>query len=172
MANVTWLVSVEILDALGVTAPHNLYIQTADTQSPANMNTWAADYLAKLDAITDGQITSAKASLVMTLPSGIKTAPVVGSEVERTGLFNFSQSDSKYKQGIVVPAIAQSLLVNGKINLSASAVTAWTGVITAVTQGVTVVAKFINALQALLDALISFRKHRRAENRRSFEVGA
>ena len=170
MATVVVQSSTQITDALGVTTTSDLFLQMADTVTLAGLNTWAADYLPLLDAITDGQISGQVFHVHGTLPAGIKVSPASTAEVERTGLFNFSQSSSRYKFGIDVPAIADSKITGGKINLSDSDISAWKTFIGAVTAGVTVVSKFALALGALLDALISFRKHRKAESRRSFEV--
>ena len=170
MANVVTLLSVEILDHLGVTVSHDIFIENADTLTLANLNTFAATYLNVLDPIIDGQITAATFKVKATLPTGIKTAPAATAEAERNGVFNFSQANVPYKNGIAVPTIADSVIVNGKIDLTNTSIQSWITVITVVSSGITVISKFLNALQNLVDAFISFRKHRRAELRRSFEV--
>ncbi len=170
MANVIAIVSVEMLDSLGIQVSHDLFVECADTKTLADVNTFLAAYLPKLDAITDAQITGVKYKMVGTLPGGLKASPAAHSEVEKTGLFNFSQADSAYKFGIDVPAISDGVIVNGKVDLTNSDVSTFYGFITTVTQGFTIVSKFVKALGALLDVLISFRKHRKAETRRSFVV--
>ncbi len=170
MPNIPTLLSVELLDALGVTVSMDTFYEVPDTTTLADLNTYLAAYLPKLDAITDSKITAATFKPRGTLPGGLKASPDEDAENERTGLFNFSQSAVPYKNGIDVPGISDALIVNGKIDLTATAVTDWVSIITTTTQGLINVSKFLNALQTLLDALISFRKHRRAESRRSFEV--
>lgn len=168
MATIDFLLSVELLDNLGVTVSMDTFHTVADTATLADLQTFINAYIPKLDAITDSQITAITPKLKMAIPGSAKATPAATAENERTGLFNFSQATVNYKNGIAVPAIKDSLITNGKIDLTAGAITDWVGVITVITAGVTTVSKFLYALQALLDALISFRKHRRAENRRSF----
>jgi hypothetical protein len=172
MATVQALVSTQVTDALGVTATVDQFVTFPDTLTAADLQTWSNAYILKLDPITDGQITLQKISLVMALPgSGIKTSPNATAEVERTGLLNMSQTGSRYKFGVDIPAIAEAVISNGKINLTNSDVQAFIGIMTTVTNSVTVVSKFLNALRGLVDALLTFRKHRKALNRRSFEPG-
>lgn len=172
MANPS-ILSVEITDAEGVTATSPIYLDIPPTVTVADLTTVAGEYLALLDAIIDGQITDAKFIITPAAGAfaGLKSAPVAGSNVESTGLFNFSQTGSKYKFGIDVPSIANSKIVGGRINLSDSDIAAWKGFIEGVHLTITVVSKFVLVLVALLDALRTFRKHRRALIKRSFEVG-
>jgi hypothetical protein len=170
MANIPALLSVELLDALGVTVSMDTFYEVPDTTTLADLNTYLAAYLPKLDAITDSKIVGATFKPRGTLPGGLKASPDEDAENERTGLFNFSQANVPYKNGIDIPAISDAVITNGKIDLTATAVTDWVSIITTTTQGLINVSKFLNALNALLDALISFRKHRKAESRRSFEV--
>lgn len=168
MATVNAYVSSQILDSNGVTASHQQYIQFADTVTLADLNTWAAAYLADLDNVTDGQITRATVTADLTIPGSAKSAPVADCDVEETGLFNLSQAVLPFKYGVDIPAIAQSLIVDGKIDLTAGAVTTFISILTTVTNGVTAVSKAFNALIALLDAVKSFRKRRKALTKRSF----
>jgi hypothetical protein len=171
MATVTALATAEILDALGVTVSFPIYVEFADTTTLATLNTWAAAYLDALDPIIDGQITSFTLKPALTLPGGLKSAPVATAEAERNGVFNFSQATVKYRDGLAVPTIADAVIANGKIDLTLTAITTFISFITTVTNGVTITSKFLYALQGLVDAFISFRKHRKAELRRSLEVG-
>ena len=169
MATVTGLATTEILDALGVTVSMPLYIEFADTTTLATLATWEAAYLAALDAMTDGKITGFTFKLSPALPGGLKSSPAATAEAERNAVINFSQATVKYRDGVAVPAVADSLIVNGKLDLTAGAVTTFISFLTTVTNGVTVISKFLYALQGVIDAFVSFRKHRKAELRRSFE---
>ena len=169
MANPS-LLTCEVIDALGVTTSHTIFINPPAATTITQLQTFANDYAGVLDSIIDGQITALTAKITLTLPGTIKTSPVAGSEVERTGLFNMSQSGSKYKQGVDVPTLAAAVIVNGKIDLTNAQVLAYLAFLEAVTVGISVVSKFVNSLTGLVDALITFRKHRKLENRRSFEV--
>jgi len=172
MATVPGQLSVKIKDALGVETSMSTLHDVTTTDTVADLQTWAAAYLPKLDAITDGQITAATIAVTLTLPGSLKDAPAAHSEVEKTGLFNFGQTGLPYKYGIDVPAISDNVIVNGKIDLTNSDITDWISLLTTLTNGIQAISKAFVVLTGLLDALISFRKHRRAESRRSFEVGS
>jgi len=165
------ILSIEITDAEGVTASSPIYLNVPSTVTVADLTTLAGEYMTLLDAIIDGQITGATYHIVPAAGAftGLKSAPVAGSNVESTGLFNFSQTGIKYKFGIDVPSIANSKIVGGRVNLSDSDVAAWMGFMTTVHLTVTVVSKFVLTLVALIDALRTFRKHRTALTKRSFE---
>lgn len=163
------VLSYQITDALGVTATHPVFINAPSGETLAQLQTFANDYTPLIDAVTDGEITGIELRIPLVV-TGAKSGPVAGSEVERTGLFNFEQAGTRYKFGVDVPSIANALLVNGKIDLSNAAITNWVAFLEATTIGITFVSKFANALTALLDAVITFRKHRKLENKRSYEI--
>jgi hypothetical protein len=169
MASVLGHFSVQILDDLGVTASAPYYITTDDSLALADINTAVQAYITDLDAVTDGQIIKVTLDLDVPLPT-VKSAPVAGAEVERGGLFNFLQDNVKYRFGVLVPAFKKSLIVNGKINLAATAVSTFIALYTAIGGDVDYISTGGNLLTTFSDALITFRKHRKAENRRSFEV--
>ena len=170
MADLFGHVSVKVLDSLGVTISVPYYFNFDDASALTDLQTYIDGFLPDLDAVTDGQIVSTEIVLGMVLPGGLKSAPVASSEVEKGGLFNFSQVGSPYKFGSLVPAMKATLIVNGKINLTAAAVTTWLANFTAVGGTASAVSTAIRALGVLKDALVVFRKHRKAESRRSFEV--
>lgn len=172
MANLECLYSVGLQDYLGVSTTHDIFLNVPDSTTLASLTTILTGYQDLVDVISGGLIT--KTYLRVTIPNSEtnKTDPVAGDEVEKTGLFNFSQSATPYKFGVDVPAIAETLITNGKIDLSASAITTWIAWLTAAHSGVQAISKFLYTLTGLVDALISFRKHRKAENRRSVETGS
>ena len=163
------VLSYEIKDDLGVTAsmPHFVNIPTATTL--AQIQTFANDYTPLLQAVTDGEITGITVKIPLVITGGA-SAPVAGSEVERTGLINFEQNGSNYKQAIDILALSEGLIISGKIDLSNAAYIAWRNFVLATTLGITFTSKFGNNLLAVLDTLITFRKRRKSENHRSFEV--
>ena len=169
MANYLSILSTEVLDILGVSTSHAIFIDVPDATTVAQLVAYAQAYEAVLDPITDGQPTAGHITVRFT-PSGVKSSPNASSEVEKTGLFNYAQAASQYSQGIDVPAIADATIVSGRIDLTNTDIVAWRDFVLATLTGVHAVSKFDNDLTALRDALITFRKHRRAENRRSFEV--
>jgi hypothetical protein len=171
MADLFAHLSVQLTDALGVTASVPYYLSIADTQTVAELNTAMAAILTDLDPVTGAAIANATVNISVTLPGGIKATPAAGSEVERGGLFNWSQLGIKYKFGVLVPALKQSVIVNGKINLADAAVSTWNALMSTVGGDVSWVSTGFHDLEVLRDALIVFRKHRKAESRRSSEVG-
>lgn len=172
MANLLGHTSVTILDSLGVTASAPFYLQFPDASTLAEINTAVQAILTDLDDVTDGQILRATIEIDAILPGGLKSAPVAGSEVERGGLFNWFQTGIKYKFGVLVPALSASVVVDGKIDLSNVAVSTFLALVTAIGGDAEWVSTAGRLLTTLADALIVFRKHRKAESRRSFEVGS
>src|SRR5258708_32823818 len=147
MPNIPTLLSVELLDALGVTVSMDTFYEVPDNTTLADLNTYLAAYLPKLDAITDSKITAATFKPRGTLPGGLKASPDEDAENERTGLFNFSQSAVPYKNGIDVPGISDALIVNGKIDLTATAVSCWGSIIPTTTHGLVNSGQLLKALQ-------------------------
>lgn len=170
MANIKALLSVQKIDALGVTVSDDMFVNIPEATTLTTLNTWAAATLPVLDAVTDSKITLATLKVVLTLPGGLKADPAATAEAERTGLFNFSQASVPYQNGVDISGIKASLIVDGKIDLSAGAVTDLVDAFTVAVNGVIPISKFLYTLTGLVDALVTFRKHRKAENRRSYEV--
>jgi hypothetical protein len=170
------LVSATIQDNIGVKAPALSYwITPSGLTLDAALTFYARTLADSIDAITDGQIVR---FAVEFLPNPnadwgatIKTAPVVPSRVEQTGLFNFSQMSSKYKAPIDVPAIAEAvLLANGHIDLTNTDIAAFIALMTTAGPGSEQpVSKYQYDLLALLDASETFRKRRRQMIKATYE---
>lgn len=165
-------VSVELLDKLGVVTACPIYIEADPTKTLAQLTTDITSLCTAIDAASDSEIQGV--TLKLSVPvnrTGWKVAPAATAENERTGLFNFSQAVGPYKFGVDIPSIADSLISAGKIDLTLSAITGLVAALNVPYTGFQVVSTAIQALTVLTDALLTFRKHRKAENRRSFEVG-
>jgi hypothetical protein len=171
MAQVNGLMSLEVLDYLGVTTSFDLPITVTDTTTLATLATTAKAFQVVADAVTGGQITRCQVKLDTGLDVTLKSSPITGDENEKTALFNYSQTGSPYKYGIDIPAVRETLIVSGKINLSDAAVEAFDAWVKIAHSNIQAVSKYGLLLIAMVDALISFRKHRKAETRRSIEVG-
>lgn len=167
MADYQILVSVAMDDYLGVRTSHDIFVKAADTVTLATLATQIGTYQQLLDPITGSVIREVTARVFLPLDAGNKTSAVAGDENEKTGLFNFSQTGSTYRYGVDVPGLAETLITNGRIDLSNAGLQAWIAWFTAAHSGIQAVSKFTLILVDLLDALITFRKHRKAENRRS-----
>lgn len=172
MADLLVLWSFTIEDALGVSATHDVFVKCADTTTLATINTQNGLYQALLDAVTGGIIRKATCRVFMDLAVGDKSVATEGAEVERTMLGNFAQSGSLYKYGVDVPALESTLIVGGKVDLTNSDFTAWRDWFFTAHSGIQAVSKFLAVLTSLIDVLITFRKHRKAEDRRSIETGS
>lgn len=159
--------SYQVKDALGVETTHTIFVNVPDTVTLAALNTSAQGYGDVFDGVTGAQITAQHVRVVVPLSGNGKATPDAGSEVEKTMLANFSQTSSIYKNGIDVPAVKSTLITAGRIDLSNAGLQAWVNWLTSAHTGIQAVSKFALTLIALLDALISFRKHRKAEGRRS-----
>jgi len=168
--------SFTLQDDSGVKASHIVYVAyDAATETIGALTGNLAAYGGLLDAITDAKIIDARIIIDVAPDPSWKAAPVTPSDVERTGLFDFNQANSKYVAPEDVPAMARSKSPKDRINLADADVAAY---ITNVTQAsgiggshtVFANSKFLNALQSLRDAAITFRKHRRSLSKVSFET--
>jgi hypothetical protein len=167
MANLQVLNSIQQVDYLGVPVTHDIFLQVPDSTTLAALVTLLQTYQQLYDPMTGALLTENTARVFVPITTGLKSSAADGDENEMTGLFNFSQTGSRYKYAIDVPGIAAVMLVNGKLDLSNAGMQAWITWLTSAHTGITIVSKFVLTLVALLDALISFRKHRKAESRRS-----
>lgn len=165
MAAIQTHLSVRLLDGLGVTASQPYYFQVDDTNDLATLTTAFQAFITDLDAVTSAKPTEAVLELVIPLPT-VKANPATGSEVERGGLFNFLQENIKYKFGVLIPSLSSTFIVNGKINIT-GALSTFIALFTTIGGDAEPVSTSANALTALSDYLITFRKHRKAESRRS-----
>src|SRR5258706_16091665 len=92
MPNIPTLLSVELLDALGVTVSMDTFYEAPDTTTLADINTYLAAYLPKLDAITDSKITAATFKPLGTWQGSLKASQDRGTEKEGTGVVHFSRA--------------------------------------------------------------------------------
>jgi hypothetical protein len=171
MATYSFILSATLKDEMGTTATFPLYVNVPDTVTVANLHTYMQDFLAVLDPITDAQIIKFEWRSNMPF-SGAKNAPVAGGRVEQTGLFNFEDSVTAFKAPYDIPAIANSTLTAGVkkvIDLTNVGITAWMAFMEAATLTIVPTNKFIGVLVALLDAAVTFRKHRKQLTRATLE---
>jgi len=163
--------SVTVEDTYGIPAQTQMTITVADTTTVAQLATWASDLQGLIGDgnLSQGKTTKTEVRLVFGV--GTDTTTPAG-DVEKGGLFNFGNATDSFLQGILVPDINPSVLnANGLIDLSNTTVTDFITFITTVTTGITVVTKGLRALASLVDALITFRKHRKPLTRKTKEIG-
>lgn len=162
--------SIKLLDALGVTVSMPVYMNIDDTKTVAALLGEVATMAQAVDDVTDSQITEVVVNIVGGMPGAGKSSPASTAENERTGLLNFSQTGSPYKWGLDIPSIAESKIVAGKIDLTDTEIQNLVTILTSAGTVIHWVSTAIKNLVRLIDALLTFRKHRKAESRRSFEV--
>lgn len=170
MADLLVTMSYKFLDDLGVEASDDhIVLKFPDTTTLATIQTVVNGLTTILDAVSDAQIILITGKIDLWIV-GAKSAPVNGSEVERTALINMTQGGVSWKYGIPIPSAAEALIdASGKLIITAGAITDLINWLEASHTGGTPVSKYGLALVGLRDVLLSFRKHRKAEARRSLE---
>lgn len=169
MATQFGIVSFGIFDDIGVTVPHDIFVTIDDSKTVAQVLTELLAYGVLADAITDGASLAAHVTIRFD-PTGFKVLPAAGKAVDTTGLFTFAQSSSPNKWSIDMPAIADAVIVAGKIDPTNAAVAAWVDWFAAAHNGVRGVSKYSLNLAGFRRSVITTRKHRRSLARISTSV--
>jgi len=148
-----------VVDELNVRASATLPITFADTVTLAQLATAWNAMEALLQAIIDGSIDSGGVNFGFNVSS--PAAAGAGSRVEQNGIFNFLVGTTGKRFGIAAPSLADAVISGGVIDLG-SPVSDFTNAVTAaITGGGSYSTPQGVDLGALVDAFISFRKHRR-----------
>jgi hypothetical protein len=170
MANVLAILSVQQLDYLGTKASHDIFLLVADTRTVANLQTYVDSYLTVYAALTGAKTLDCQVKLHMAITNGNSSA-VAGDEEEKTALLAFDQTGTRYVASIDIPAIRETLIVNGKVDLTPSGpVDDYVLFLQSAVTGVTPVGKFEDTITSLRTVALTFRKHRRSLNRTSSET--
>lgn len=166
MATQFAIVSWNIFDDLGVSVPYDQFVSLDDSKTLAAILTEVDSLAALVDPITDGA--SLQGHLTVRFPStNFKIVPNTGKAVDTTGLFTFNQANTVYKASLDVPAIADAVITNGKIDLTNADVAAYVDWFASAHNGVRGVSKFGNIFSGNIGSIITTRKHRRALTRKS-----
>lgn len=163
--------SYSLVDELGVKAATTMYALVDPATTITELAAQWQTFLALLQAVTGASITGGKAGIVA-VPAGAAPAPVAGSRVEQTGLFNFAIAGTGKRYGVDVPALLNTLIVDDKIVDATGAVAALTAAISAAwgdALGQFASNQFV-PLGALLDLFLSFRKHRKQLRSLTYEI--
>lgn len=159
MANYVGNFGFSVVDELNVRASATLPITFADTVTLAQLATAWNTMEGLLQAIIDGSIDSGGVNFQFNVSS--PSAAGAGSRVEQNGIFNFLVGTTGKRFGIATPSLADAVISGGMIDLG-SPVSAFTAAVTAsITGGGSYSTPQGVDLGALVDAFISFRKHRR-----------
>lgn len=168
MASRNGLFTVGIVDSLGIVGTAPAQVSIDDSKTLSDIITDLSLYSNKVAALTQGVVMYSKVSVK--LETGNDPSTAVG-DIEKTAVFNFANTTDPYAQAQIIPDVNPAVLsADGKINLSNSDVTAFITFMTTVHTAITVVTKGVRALSALIDALISFRKHRKPLSRKTKEL--
>ena len=167
--------SYTIQDAAGTKATAKVYVAfDAATETVGALTGNFAALGGVIDDMIDGQIIDGNITINVLPDPDWKSAPVADSIVERTALFNFLPEDSKYAQGVDIPAISLTVLdAKERVILTDAKITAFISNMTDNIGGShTVFAQnqFLLALKTLKDVATTFRKHRRQLTRSMLET--
>jgi len=169
LATVYAEISASLVDEINVPASYLEWVDFDDattlSQVLIDMNT----YLGHLHDTSAAMIEAAHVRLILDVSTHQAGAPEAGSRVEQTGLFNFNQTGAPYKFGLDLPAIDPALLVGGRIDLTNTVVQDWINMHIDGLTYTNFTSKYRLALPSLADAMLTFRKHRRALDKVSFE---
>lgn len=169
MADVVIQCSFTLRDELGILATFPFFLKGADTSTLANIATAMQDVATLLDTITGAVIE--KANITFHPEVTVGSTPTAGARVEQTALFNWSNTITPYLFGLDVPGFLSSKIVNGKIDLTDVDVEAFTDIWEAAIGAFTAVTAGYDPLLALVDAALTFRKHRKQLTRSTKEPG-
>jgi hypothetical protein len=75
---------------------------------------------ALMDAVTGAQIINGSITIPLAADAGWKAAPIVGQSVSDTLNLSFSNDDTIYLDTVVVPAVRDTLIVDGRPVLTAA----------------------------------------------------
>lgn len=167
MATRTGLISIATVDAYGIDSTTPYFIEFPDTATIADLITDVGELINIQKPLSQGRVTGG--TVTIDIPYVATGTPA--GDIEKGGLFNFNNASDPYATGVWIPDVNPSILnSSGLIDLTNTSVTDFITFLTTAHTVITVVTKGVRALTSLKDALISFRKHRKALTRRTKEV--
>ena len=143
-------------------------VDSADTI--ATLVTAQQAWVSAVDGVSGAKVISSGMTFSPALPGGIKGAAIAGARVEQTGVLNLGNNTTPYRYGVTIPALKDSLIVAGRINLTDALITTFTTLLTSAVGGGAYTNLARQTLTGVIDAVLSFRKHRRERTRTSFEL--
>src|SRR5215471_7432286 len=146
MATVQGIVSVQITDAIGITATTNYFVTMDDSKTIAQLDSDVLSLANAEEALSQGNLTEYRVSIIKT----VTPVSAAAGDVEKGGLFNFDNASDPYAQGYWIPDVNPAILdANGRIDLTNVDVAAFITFLTTAHTVVTVVTKGVRALTAL-----------------------
>jgi len=149
------LLSIKILDDAGKSKTLPAFFTSSVT--PANIQTFLTAFAPLADAVVDGVLESASLTLDLTLPSGLKSAPVEDSTVRRGATESFA-TPGRFDWSLYVPSFSLSKITGGNIDISDADVIAFNAAYVTGAGGFTPSNGLGLDLTALLHAMEAFRK--------------
>ncbi len=118
------LVGTTILDADGNHSSYVIHLPLG-ALTLAAITSFAQYVASTTDLVSDGKITSVRATVEVDLPGGLKANPVAGSNVQEGGLVQFDVTGSPYAHSVRVPSWKQAAFTGKEINWGDAGATAW-----------------------------------------------
>lgn len=171
--------SATIVDQLGVEAVATVYAMVDPTAAITEIDAYWDEWVTKLDACIDGQITASNWRVLPALPGGIKTSPVALSRCTQTGVLNFlATGDDAHRWGVDLPALSNSTsvihFVSGRPQINLTPGNPVPVLIALLTSTGSSVLEFSSDAEwqplTFKDSLISFRKRGEQVPRRSYQL--
>lgn len=159
------VLSFGLKDAAGVRGSATFFLDHATSLTAADLATQAIVIGGMVDAISAAEIETVSLTLNIVPDAGWKATPVANVDMEQNLLLSFQIGSGPYSDAVNVPALRDTLIVDGRPVLTAAgaidnlrqAVEAGTGL-----TGVTIETKLLDALTALVSAAVTFRSKRKA----------
>lgn len=157
-----------IVDRYGIPGQCTVTVEVDDTKTVAQMLADVSTFSGDVSALTQGIVV--KESILMEVPTGNDPTTATG-DIEKGALLNFANALTTFKTGAFIPDVSSAVLnANGLLDLTNANVTAFIAFMTTAHTAIRVVTKGLQALSGLVDALISFRKHRKPLARKTTEL--
>jgi hypothetical protein len=158
------ILSFGLKDDAGVRGTATLFLDHATSLTVAQLAVQAIAIGSMIDAITAAEIETVSLTLLITPDAGWKASPVADVDMEQNLLLSFQIGATPYSDAVNVPALRDTLIVDGRPVLTASgaiddlrqAVSAGTGL-----TGVTIETKLLDAMTDLQSAAVTFRSKRK-----------
>lgn len=128
----------------------------------ADMNLFAAAHAAVLDPILESQLTKMDLVIPVTVPGGLKGAPVAGGRNEHGVVASYDATGTLYHYGADFPSFIQAGILNKKIDPANVAWINYLALSLATTNTTQLTNPYGGTLTALFRTLENFRKYRRA----------
>jgi hypothetical protein len=157
-----------IVDKYGIPGQATVTVSADDTKTIAQLLSDLSTYSGDISTLTQGIVV--KESVLLEVPTGNDPTAAAG-DIEKGALFNFGNALTTFKTGIYVPDVSPAILnANGLVDLTNANVTNFVTFVTTAHTVITVVTKGLQALNRLVDVLLSFRKHRKPLSRKTTEL--